>query len=111
MVRVSERRKKKRKRNIEGECYFCKQELRSIEKTEKVLLTCCNLVAHKQELYKWFLQNQHCPSCLAVHKQDRSKIVQWGMNKEKPASKHAKPKLLIDSQKGKRKHEKRLRGR
>ncbi|MCE7743146.1 MAG: hypothetical protein GOP50_11915 [Candidatus Heimdallarchaeota archaeon] len=103
------KRNKKKKKKIEGECYFCKQELKNVDKTEKMKLSCCDLVAHKNELYKWFLQNQHCPRCLVVHKQTRSKIVQWGMNKERPSTEHVKTKRLVNGKRNDKRFEKRLR--
>ncbi len=106
---AEKRRKSKRKKLVEGECYFCKQELKKVDKTDKIILGCCNLVAHKHELYKWFLQNQHCPSCLAVNKQKRSKLVQWGMNREKPKREHVKTKSLEYGKEKKKRYEKKLR--
>ena len=102
-------RKKAKKKKIEGECYFCNQNLERVEQPYKARLSCCYLVAHKHELYKWFLQNQHCPNCLVVSKQERAKIVQWGMNRDRASTKHAKTKPLEKKSKRTRVYEKRLR--
>ena len=100
---------KKKKKKIEGNCYFCDQELKLIDKTEKIRLGCCYIVAHKRELYKWFLKNQHCPNCLSVHKQERTRLLNWGMNRESPERKHQKTKNL-ETGRGKQIHfEKKLR--
>ena len=100
---------KKKKKKIEGKCYFCDQELQSVDKTEKIRLGCCDIVSHKKELYKWFLKNQHCPSCLGVHKQERTRLLNWGMNVESPERKHQKTSSLDKARKKPIRYEKKSR--
>ncbi len=100
--------KTKDKKKIEGDCYFCKQELKTVDKTEKIRLGCCDVVSHKKELYQWFLKNQHCPNCLSVHKQLRTKLLNWGMNLESPQRKHQKTSTFEKKRKPIR-YEKKLR--
>lgn len=76
-------------------CYFCKQTLKNIDRKEIAILQFCNLLSYKQELYKWFLQNQHCPKCLAVQKKERIKILQWGQGENNMLQKASKTTLLI----------------
>jgi hypothetical protein len=99
---------KKKKKKIEGECYFCKQELNTVDRVDKIKLGCCDVVSHKKELYQWFLKNQHCPSCLAVHKQERTRLLNWGMKLESPERKHQKTGSL-EKRKRSIPYEKRLR--
>ena len=107
-MKILKTKDKKKKKKIEGHCYFCKQELKTIDKTEKIRLGCCDIVSHKKELYQWFLKNQHCPNCLSVHKQERNRLLNWGMNLERPDRKHQKTSSL-DKKKKPIRFEKKLR--
>ena len=77
-----------------GYCYFCKADLRRVDRKKKIQLECCGIFVHRREIYSWFLKNQHCPSCLSVNQKTRQKIVEWGMNKEKAKIKQPKVKSI-----------------
>ena len=88
-------------------CYFCKNDLKSVERREKVELRCCNLIAHKKELFQWFLKHQYCPNCLAEDKKIRQHILDWGLKKN---SKKKTIKKSIEHKKWKEhRYEKKLR--
>jgi hypothetical protein len=88
-------------------CYFCKVDLKNTDRREKTELRCCKLVAHKKELFQWFLKHQYCPNCLADDKKVRQQILDWGLKKN---SKKKKKKKSIEHRKWKdQRYEKRLR--
>lgn len=99
-------RKSKRIELVDGgNCYFCKADLKRVDRKEKIQLVCCGIFAHRREIYSWFLKNQHCPSCLSVNQKTRQKIIEWGLIKDRVKLK--KPKIRSFDHKPKR-YEKRL---
>ncbi len=88
-------------------CYFCKTDLKKVDRREKIDLRCCQLIAHKKELFQWFLKHQYCPNCLAEDKKTRQQILDWGLKKE---TKKKKTKKSIEHKKWKeQRYEKKLR--
>ncbi len=88
-------------------CYFCKTDLKNVERKQKTELRCCKLVAHKKELFQWFLKHQYCPNCLADDKKVRQQILDWGLKKDTKKKKSIKS---IEHKKWKnQRYEKRLR--
>ena len=88
------KKKEKKKKQPEGECYFCNADLKSVDRKKKTHLECCGISVHSMEIYSWFLRNQYCPNCLSTDKRARQKILDWGMNKEKSKTKQTKIKTL-----------------
>lgn len=88
------RKSKKIKLVDGGKCYFCKADLKRVDRKKKIQLECCGIFAHKREIYSWFLKNQHCPSCLSVNQKLRQRILEWGMNEEKKKMKQPKVKSI-----------------
>jgi len=87
-------------------CYFCKIDLKNVERREKIKLRCCQLVVHKKELFQWFLKHQYCPNCLAEDSKIRQQILDWGLKKDTKK----KIKKSIEHKKWKEhRYEKRLR--
>ena len=63
-------------------CYFCKADLKNLDRKEKKELRCCKVVTHKKELFQWFLKHQYCPNCLAEDKKIRQQILDWGLKND-----------------------------
>ena len=63
-------------------CYFCKNDLKNVDRKEKTELRCCKLVTHKKELFQWFLKHPYCPNCLSEDKKIRQQILDWGLKKD-----------------------------
>ena len=88
-------------------CHFCKADLKNVERREKTELRCCKLVAHKKELFQWFLKHKHCPNCLAEDKKTRQQILDWGLRIN---TKKKKAKKSIEYKKWKeQRYEKKMR--
>lgn len=69
-------------------CFFCEQNLAHLPDEEQVILPCCNIVCHKQELYEWYVHHYFCPNCKAIYPPLQEKILAWGDHKKGSRQKH-----------------------
>ena len=64
-------------------CFICSRNLSNVDANDKFKLSCCDIICHKTELYRWFLKKEKCPNCGSSHSKSIEKILNWGENRRK----------------------------